>query len=83
MSRQMQAKSTIRGVASGAVAYRGSREGPRDIVFVPMWSKNCELMPELPSMQGWVDGIEQDTRSGRELRRLQHVNAPSLLDLIP
>jgi hypothetical protein len=61
MSRQMQAKSTIRGVASGAVAYRGSREGPRDIVFVPMWSKNCELMPELPSMQGWVDAVSNRT----------------------
>jgi hypothetical protein len=39
------------------VAYRASREGPRDIVFVPMWSNNCELMPELPSMQGWVDAM--------------------------
>jgi class 3 adenylate cyclase len=39
------------------VAYRASREGPRDIVFVPMWSSNCELMPELPSMQGWVEAM--------------------------
>src|SRR5271156_1484093 len=39
------------------VAYRASREGPRDIVFVPAWSSNCELMPELPSMQGWVEAM--------------------------
>jgi class 3 adenylate cyclase/pimeloyl-ACP methyl ester carboxylesterase len=39
------------------VAYRASREGSRDIVFVPGWSSNCELMPELPSMQGWVEAM--------------------------
>jgi class 3 adenylate cyclase len=39
------------------VAYRASREGPRDIVFVPMWASNCELMPELPSMRGWVEAM--------------------------
>src|SRR5258705_892813 len=39
------------------VAYRASREGPRDIVLVPMWSSNCELMPELPSMQGWIEAM--------------------------
>jgi class 3 adenylate cyclase len=39
------------------VAYRASREGPRDIVLVPMWSSNCELMPELPSMQGWFEAM--------------------------
>src|SRR5271166_5110463 len=39
------------------VAYRTSREGARDIVFVPMWVSNCELMPELPSMQGWIDAM--------------------------
>src|SRR5271155_769938 len=39
------------------VAYRASREGPRDIVFVPAWSSNCELMPELPSMQGWGEAM--------------------------
>ncbi|OBH90467.1 adenylate/guanylate cyclase domain-containing protein [Mycobacterium sp. E2733] len=39
------------------VAYRTSREGPRDIVFVPMWLSNCELMPELPSMQGWINAM--------------------------
>ena len=39
------------------VAYRASREGPRDIVYVPAWSSNCELMPELPSMQGWVEAM--------------------------
>jgi pimeloyl-ACP methyl ester carboxylesterase len=39
------------------VAYRASCEGPRDIVFVPMWCSNCELMPELPSVQGWVEAM--------------------------
>ena len=39
------------------VAYRASAEGPRDIVFVPMWVSNCELMPELPLMQGWVEAM--------------------------
>ena len=39
------------------VAYRTSREGARDIVFVPMWVSNCELMSELPSMQGWISAM--------------------------
>ena len=39
------------------VAYRTSREGPRDIVFVPTWFTNCEVFPELPSMQGWVEAM--------------------------
>lgn len=39
------------------VAYRASRKGPRDIVFVPNWFTTCELFPELPSVQGWVDAM--------------------------
>ena len=39
------------------VAYRASREGPRDIVFVPNWFFCCELLPELPSLQGWVEAM--------------------------
>jgi len=39
------------------VAYRTSREGPRDIVFVPNWLTCCELLPELPSLQGWVEAM--------------------------
>ncbi len=39
------------------VAYRTSREGPRDIVFVPTWFTNCEVLPELPSMRGWVEAM--------------------------
>ena len=34
------------------VAYRASREGERDIVFVPNWFTYCELFPELPSFKG-------------------------------
>jgi len=39
------------------VAYRTTREGPRDIVFVPNWFTNCEIFPELPSLQGWVEAM--------------------------
>ena len=39
------------------VAYRASGEGPRDIVFVPNWFTCCELFPELPSIQGWVEAM--------------------------
>jgi class 3 adenylate cyclase/pimeloyl-ACP methyl ester carboxylesterase len=39
------------------VAYRASGEGPRDIVFVPNWFTCCEHLPELPSVQGWVEAM--------------------------
>ncbi len=39
------------------VAYRASREGPRDIVVVPNWFATCELLPELPSLRGWVEAM--------------------------
>ena len=39
------------------VAYRTSAEGPRDIVFVPNWFTYCEVLPELPSLQGWVEAM--------------------------
>jgi pimeloyl-ACP methyl ester carboxylesterase len=39
------------------VAYRTTREGPRDLVFVPNWFTNCEVFPELPSLQGWVEAM--------------------------
>ncbi|HSS22862.1 MAG TPA: adenylate/guanylate cyclase domain-containing protein [Mycobacterium sp.] len=39
------------------VAYRTSREGPRDIVFVPNWFTCCEHLPELPSLHGWVEAM--------------------------
>jgi pimeloyl-ACP methyl ester carboxylesterase len=39
------------------VAYRTTREGARDIVFVPNWFTNCEVFPELPSLQGWVEAM--------------------------
>ena len=39
------------------VAYRTSREGPRDIVFVANWFTCCEVLPELPSIQGWVEAM--------------------------
>jgi class 3 adenylate cyclase len=39
------------------VAYRASGEGPRDIVFVPTWCTNCEVFPELPPIQAWVQAM--------------------------
>ena len=39
------------------VAYRASPEGARDIVFVPNWFTYCEIFPELPSLQGWVEAM--------------------------
>jgi pimeloyl-ACP methyl ester carboxylesterase len=39
------------------VAYRASREGPRDIVFIPNWFTNCEVLPELPLIQGLVEAM--------------------------
>jgi class 3 adenylate cyclase len=39
------------------VAYRASREGRRDIVFVPNWFTCCEVLPELPSLRGWVEAM--------------------------
>jgi pimeloyl-ACP methyl ester carboxylesterase len=39
------------------VAYRASPEGPRDIVFIPNWFTCCEILPELPSLRGWVEAM--------------------------
>jgi class 3 adenylate cyclase/pimeloyl-ACP methyl ester carboxylesterase len=39
------------------VAYRASAEGERHIVFVPNWFTCCEHLPELPSIQGWVEAM--------------------------
>ncbi|WP_210085491.1 adenylate/guanylate cyclase domain-containing protein [Mycobacterium sp. OAE908] len=36
------------------VAYRASAEGARDIVVVPTWFSNCEVIPDLPFLQGWL-----------------------------
>jgi pimeloyl-ACP methyl ester carboxylesterase len=39
------------------VAYRTSRDGPRDIVLVPAWFSNCEDLPEQPAIRGWLDAM--------------------------
>ena len=39
------------------VAYRASREGPRDIVFVPNWFTCSEFFVELPSTRGWLEAM--------------------------
>ena len=39
------------------VAYRTSGEGPRDIVFVPTFVGNCEVFPEQPFLQAWVEAM--------------------------
>jgi len=38
------------------IAYRASRQGPRDFVFA-FPSTNCEVFPELASFQGWVEAM--------------------------
>jgi class 3 adenylate cyclase/pimeloyl-ACP methyl ester carboxylesterase len=39
------------------VAYRASPEGERDIVFLPNWFTCCEVLPEVPSLQGWIEAM--------------------------
>jgi class 3 adenylate cyclase len=39
------------------VAYRASPLGARDIVYVPNWFNCCEILPELPAIQGWVEAM--------------------------
>ena len=39
------------------VAYRASPHGARDIVFVSQPFTNCEVFPELPSLQGWFEAM--------------------------
>ena len=39
------------------VAYRASAEGERDIVFVSNWFTNCEVLPEFPSIQGYLEAM--------------------------
>jgi pimeloyl-ACP methyl ester carboxylesterase len=39
------------------VAYRASPAGARDIVYVTNWHTCCEVVPELPSIQGWVEAM--------------------------
>ena len=39
------------------VAYRATREGLRDIVFVSNWFTHCEVAPELPSLQAWAEAM--------------------------
>ncbi|HXO82330.1 MAG TPA: adenylate/guanylate cyclase domain-containing protein [Mycobacterium sp.] len=39
------------------VAYRTTRDGPRDLVVVTGWFTNCDLWPDLPSVQGWVEAM--------------------------
>src|SRR6476646_9748757 len=39
------------------VAYRTSRECQRDIVSVANWFTCCEVLPELPSLRGWVEAM--------------------------
>jgi len=39
------------------VAYRASAQGERDLVFVSNWFTNCEVVPEMPSLQGWIEAM--------------------------
>src|SRR3954447_26998003 len=40
------------------VACRASREGARDIVFIPNWFTCCDLYPQNPSIRGWVEAMK-------------------------
>ena len=39
------------------VAYRATREGARDIVYVPNWFTCCEHLPELAPFQGFIEAM--------------------------
>jgi class 3 adenylate cyclase len=39
------------------VAYRASPKGARDIILVSNWFMCCEMLPELPSIQDWVEAM--------------------------
>ena len=39
------------------IAYRASEVSSRDIVFVPNWFTCCEILPDLPSLQAWVEAM--------------------------
>jgi pimeloyl-ACP methyl ester carboxylesterase len=34
-----------------------SADGPRDIMLVSTWFMNCEVVPELPSIRGWIEAM--------------------------
>jgi class 3 adenylate cyclase/pimeloyl-ACP methyl ester carboxylesterase len=53
------------------VAYRASPEGDRDMVFVSDPFTNCEVFPELPSIQGWFEAMTS-------LGRLIYFDVPSM-----
>jgi len=59
------------------VAYRASREGPGDIVFVPPWLTNCEVFPELPSLQGWFEAMTSLGRLSSSISRAREHRIPS------
>src|SRR3954465_3379735 len=39
------------------VADRTSGERPRAIAFVPNWMTCCDILPDLPSLRGWVEAM--------------------------
>lgn len=41
------------------IAYRVTGQGPPDVVFVPMWFSNLDLLLELPSIAEGVDGFSK------------------------
>ena len=51
------------------VAYRASREGPRDLMFLPNWFTCCEVCRIFPSLQGCAEGAHLE-RSVIMMRRL-------------
>nr|WP_090277008.1 adenylate/guanylate cyclase domain-containing protein [Mycolicibacterium komanii]CRL70845.1 family 3 adenylate cyclase [Mycolicibacterium komanii] len=39
------------------VAYRASPPGERDLVFLSNWFTHCEVVPEMPMLQGWIEAM--------------------------
>ena len=47
----------MRGTGTCASLIARRVKVPRDLVFVPNWFTTCEVFPELPSIQGWVEAM--------------------------
>jgi len=56
------------------VAYRTTREGPCDMVFVPKWFTYRDVLPEVPSIRGWAEAMTSSSA-----RPASAISSPSLL----
>lgn len=49
--------STTHRAAGRNIAYRVAGEGPQDVMLVPLWFSNLDLLPEFPSFANGVRGF--------------------------